>query len=198
MAPPSFKLLRPGCIYRVIYRSPIGGGTNPAPIIFPIYVGPAGSKVHALVLNHPRWTMSNTVHFVRFLRKMKNVPNVENFSGRLLYRILRSYFPNIVRHSYRTYFRIGLIRYALISSGYVPQDLLTDLEKELSDPNLYVQARSKLITRSILAFTGTGLDHDQMSKPRFYEPPTPAAPSAPPTTSSPAETETESELEGYE
>lgn len=198
MAINSFKLLKPGAIYRIVYRG--NNATNPAPIIFVIYTGPIGNKVHSLVLNHPRWTISDTVNFVSFIRKMKKVNGVENFSGRVIYNILKTYYPKIVRFSYRTYFRYGVNQYALISTGYIPPELFTDLEKRLSSPSLYNQANTKMITKMITTFTGTGLNKNEMTKPRFYTPPTVTTTTSSTSSPEPSGDTTESsdsELEGY-
>jgi len=153
---PTFKVLRPFCIYRIVYQGK--APTNPAPIVFPIYISRTGGKMHALVLNSPDMNMFDITAFVRFIKKMRAVKNIDNYSGVTMYKILKVYLTQIVRKCYRTYFVLGVKRFALLSTGLVPDSKFTQLEKELSDANLFVEAKGKLIVKALSFFTKTGLN----------------------------------------
>lgn len=177
MALPSFRLLRPYAIYRIVYvgKAP----TNPAPIVFPIYIGPAGGKMHALVLNPYNISSFDVMNIVRFIKRMSRVPNAYRYNGRLMYRILRQYLPQIVSKCYRTYFSTGVKRYALISTGIVPKEVISEAEKSISDINLHQHAQKSLLVKSLNLFTDTKVGKKEIGRttpenppvqPQFYEP----------------------------
>lgn len=146
----NFKLLRRGAIYRISYAA---WHTQMSPISFILY--PGSLKVHALVLNAPSMSAAEQMIFARFIKKMSVIPGIENYSGRILYRILRMYYPNIVRKAYRTYFTSLITKQSLVSYGIVPQKLFTDLEFKISDKTLFKQASKTSLMQIITTFTGT-------------------------------------------
>lgn len=185
MALPSFRLLRPYAIYRIVY---VGDNpTNPAPIVFPIYIGPAGGKMHALVLNPRNMSSFDIMNVVKFVKRMKQIPTAYQYNGRMMFRILKQYLPNIVRKCYRTYFITGVKRYALVSTGIVPKDVFTNAEKAISDIGLNINAQKTMLVKSLNLFTGTQVTaadigrnpaSDTRTQPKFYQPTTAAEPSA--------------------
>ncbi len=156
-----------GAIYRLVYTN---WHTVPRPIAFILHSSPF--KVHALALNDPRMGPSDAVEFSRFLIKMKAIPNVETWGGRVLYRILKTYFPNIVRKTYRTYTSAFIGQISLVSSGILPQDAFTGYEKSAYNENLYRDASFNQIFRIVSQRTKTGVPRPApVSKAPFYVPP---------------------------
>lgn len=194
----NFKLLRRGAIYRINYTA---FKTVPAPISFILY--PGTLKVHAMCLNDPRMSLSEQMIFARFIKKMKSIPGVENYTGRMLYRIVKLYYPNIVRKSYRTYFTAKINNHSLLSYGIVPDTVFTDAEFSISNKNLYTDASRKLLTKILSTFTGTVIEKDKIGnrpKPAFYTPKPPEQPAETKQPETPAaDTKIENEeLPGYE
>lgn len=140
------RLLKKGGIYRVNYSL---WKTNPRPIIFIIY--PGISKVHALSLNAPGITRIDTLAFINFIKKMKAIKNSHLYSPRLLYRILRQYFPNLVRKTYRTFFTASLGIFSLVSYGISKEEDYSDYEKAYYNKALYNEAKMSLLGRTLEA-----------------------------------------------
>ena len=146
----NFKLLRRGAIYRINYGN---WHTTPKPIDFVLFSG--NLKVHALALNAIGMSSAEQLMFVRFINKMKNIPNIQNYSGRMLYRIIRMYYPSIVKKAYRTYFTSLITQHSLVSYGIIPPALFTDFEKQVSNKALFADANRQNLIKVIATFTGT-------------------------------------------
>ena len=143
----NFKLLRRGAIYRINYGN---WHTTPKPIDFILFSG--NLKVHALALNAINMSSAEQLMFVRFINKMKNIPNIQNYSGRMLYRIIRMYYPSIVKKAYRTYFTSMINQHSLVSYGIIPPVLFTDFEKQVSNKALFADANRQNLIKVIAAF----------------------------------------------
>jgi len=149
----SFRVMRAFAIYRIVYHGI--APSNPAPIVFPIYISRAGGKMHALVLNPQNMNIFDVTGFVRFIKRMRTIPNIERYTGVTMYKILKTYQMNLIRKCYRTYFAVGVKRFALLSTGLVPDKLFTDLEKELSDVNLFLDSKARAVVKALSFFTTT-------------------------------------------
>lgn len=165
----SWQVLQRGAIYRIVYNR---WHTVPRPIAFILYSSPF--KVHALALNDPRMSPSDAVNFSRFIIKMKAIPNVETWGGRVLYRILKTYFPDIIRKCYRTYTSVYVGQISLVSSGILPSDSFSGYEKSSYNENLYRDASYNQIFRIISQRTKTATPKPlPVAKAPFYVPPNP-------------------------
>lgn len=153
----NFKLLRRGAIYRIKYSA---WKTSPMPISFILY--PGTMKVHALVLNAPTMSAAEQMMFARFIKKMKMIPGVENYSGRVLYRILRMYYPSIIKKAYRTYFTSLIASHSIVSYGIVPEKLFTDLEFKIADKALFKQASKTALMKIVTTFTATEIKDSKL------------------------------------
>lgn len=163
----AYTLLRRGAIYRIMYST---WKTNPRPVVFVLYSSPF--KVHALSLNAPNMTVLDAQNFSKFILRMKTIKGVENWSGRILYRILRQYFPSIVQKSYRTFITMNIGQMSLVSTGIIPVDQFTGYEKSSYNENLQRDAKNNLIIRNILNTTKTTAPKPiPIKKAPFYVPP---------------------------
>lgn len=138
------KLLKKGGIYRIGYSN---WKTNPRPIIFVIYAGVA--KVHALSINAPGMTRLDAMAFTNFVKKMRAIQNADLYSPRLLYRILKQYFPGLVRKTYRTFFTNMLGSFSLISYGIADKDSFSDFEKSYYNKALYTEGINSITGRTL-------------------------------------------------
>jgi hypothetical protein len=130
------KLLRTGGIYRIIYTT---WKTQERPISFVLYSGP--SKIHALNINAKNMSILDIRKFVTFVKRMKNIKGVEKYTGRVLYSILRKYFPDIIRKTYRTYSTSNVLGFSLVSTGIIPPQFYTDYERSYYNKFIYNQAQ---------------------------------------------------------
>jgi hypothetical protein len=162
----SFQLLQRGGIYRVVYSQ---WKTNPRPIIFVLHASPF--KVHALSINAPGIGPADAVIFAQFINKMKRIRGVENWSGRVLYRILKTYFPNIVRKTYRTFISSYIGAISLVSTGILPPELFTSYAKSAYNEMLYRDAGFNQIFRIVSQRTGGAAQKPDPKKAPFYVPP---------------------------
>lgn len=190
--------MRRGAIYSV--ASYANWHTVMSPVVFVLH--PGTDKLHALALNDPRMTQAEATQFAGFIKRMRNVPGVENYSGAVLYRILKTYYPGIVRKTYRTYFTSLVGRYSLVSYGLVPDRLFTDLEKTVTNSDLAKKVKNQQVVQAVSEFS---VKPPKLDKPSFFVPgktpapppiSAPSAPSAPKIPSAPSAPGTG--LEGYE
>jgi hypothetical protein len=130
------NLLRTGGIYRIIYTT---WKTQERPISFILYSGP--SKIHALNINAKNMSILDIRKFVTFVKRMKNIRGVEKYTGRVLYSILRKYFPDIIRKTYRTYSTSNVLGFSLVSTGIIPPQFYTDYERSYYNKFIYNQAQ---------------------------------------------------------
>jgi hypothetical protein len=161
----NFRLLRKFCIYRIQYFTP---KTNFRPLIFVLYAG--AFKVHALSINAPAMSTIDVMQFVSFIRRMRTISNIDDYTSRVMYRILRSYYPNIVRKTYRTYFTTNIGAIALISYGLLKdKSLLTPYELAAYNKSLLVDGNNIPTARIINISTGT--KYTPAPKAPIYQPP---------------------------
>ncbi len=159
----NYKLLRNGAIYRISYSTWI---TNERPIIFLIYASPF--KLHSLSLNGPNVSTLDIKRFAYFLKLAKRTKNWSSFSGRVVYRVLKTYFRDLVKKTYRTYIVRNVAGYSLVNTGTIPSQQFTSYETAHQNSFLYNQ--SKLDTKL------QGLNRDSKSgyippkKPNIYNP----------------------------
>ena len=157
------KLLKTGGIYRLIYTS---WKTQERPISFIIYSGP--TKIHALNVNSKEMSITDIKKFALFIKKMKAINGVEKYTGRILYNILKKYFPDIVRKTYRTYMKSKLIGFSLVSTGIISPDLYTEYEKSYYNKFIYEQSKFDIALRTLNYDTKTG--YTPPKKPNIYNP----------------------------
>lgn len=161
----NFRLLRKFCIYRIQYYTP---KTNFRPLVFVLYAG--AFKVHALSINAPAMSTIDVMQFVGFIRKMRTITNIDNYTPRVMYRILRTYYPNIVRKTYRTYFTANIGAIALISYGLLrDKTLVTDYEIAAYNKSLMVDGNNIATARIVNYSTGT--KYVPAPKAPIYQPP---------------------------
>jgi hypothetical protein len=150
------KLLKTGGIYRLIYTS---WKSQERPISFIIYSGPF--KIHALNINSKKLSILDIKKFAFFIKKMKAIKGVEKYTGRVLYSILKKYFPDIVRKTYRTYTPSHVLGFSLVSTGIISPDLYTEYEKSYFNKFIYEQSKYDIALRTlkkdqIKIFAGAG------------------------------------------
>jgi hypothetical protein len=181
-----YALLRRGAIYRIVYTS---WKTNPRPIIFILYSGP--TKVHALSINSPSLSAMDARRFSYFVQKMKAIKGVEGWTGRVLYNTLRTYFPDVVRKSYRTFKTGNIAGMTLVSTGIIKKEIFTDYELSFRNSMLYNASQNDVYLRTLNNLTGTG--YKPPAAPPLYNPQkvvipekeTSGAPAPPPATPAP-------------
>lgn len=138
------RLLKKGGIYRINYAL---WKTNPRPIIFVIY--PGISKVHALSINAPGVTRIDALAFTNFIKKMRVIKNSHLYSPRIMYRILRQYFPSLVRKTYRTFFTASLGAFSLISYGIARKEDFSDFEMASYNRAMYTEGSNSITGRTL-------------------------------------------------
>lgn len=157
------KLLRTGGIYRIIYTT---WKTQERPISFILYSGP--NKIHALNINSKSMSILDIRKFVTFVRRMKNIKGVEKFTGRVLYAILKRYFPDIIRKTYRTYTTSHVLGFSLVSTGIIPSEFFTDYEKSYYNKFIYNQSQFDTLLKVFNNESKT--KYTPPAKPTLYNP----------------------------
>ena len=157
------KLLKTGGIYRLIYTT---WKTQERPISFILYSGP--SKIHALNINSKTMSILDIKKFAFFIKKMKAIKGVEKYTGRILYNILKKYFPDVIRKTYRTYVQSHVIGFSLVSTGIISPDLFTEYEKSYYNKLIYEQSKYDITLRTLNYDTKTG--YTPPKKPNIYNP----------------------------
>jgi hypothetical protein len=157
------KLLKTGGIYRLIYTT---WKSQERPISFIIYSGPF--KIHALNINSKKLSILDIKKFAFFIKKMKAIKGVEKYTGRVLYSILKKYFPDIVRKTYRTYTPSHVLGFSLVSTGIISPDLYTEYEKSYFNKFIYEQSKYDIALRTLNSDSKTG--YVPPKKPNIYNP----------------------------
>jgi hypothetical protein len=157
------NLLRTGGIYRIIYSS---WKTQERPISFILYSGP--SKIHALNINAKSMSILDIRKFTVFIKRMKNIKGIEKYTGRILYRILKKYFPDIIKKTYRTYRTSNVLGFSLVSTGIIPPSFYTEYEKSYYNKFIYDQSKYDLLLRTFNYESKTG--YTPPKKPNIYNP----------------------------
>lgn len=173
----SFRLLRPYAFYKITYRGK--APTQYSPVLFVIYVpnmGGAPNKVHSLTLANA--STMEVMRFVGFIRKMKKIPDSWKYPGRAMYRLLRTYYPDLVRKYYRTHFSThpvygGVQSVALISSGIIPREEISNMELSLQNRSIASMANRHILLKTLGMLTGTKIDPARIGT-RMPPPPPPS------------------------
>ena len=140
------KILRTGAIYRLNYTA---WKTTPQPIVFILYAGPQGNKVHCLYLNSSTNSKSEFVRFIALVKQLGNSQSPFLKNSRALYRIFKSYCPNFIRTSYRTLFKNKVSNVAVVSYGLANESDFSEQEKITNDYLLYTQGKRMQQTRIV-------------------------------------------------
>lgn len=157
------KLLRTGGIYRIIYTT---WKTQERPISFILYSGP--NKIHALNINAKSMSILDIRKFVIFVNRMKKIKGVEKYNGRILYSILRKYFPDIIRKTYRTYTTSNVLGFSLVSTGIIPSQFYTEYEKNYYNKFIYNQSQFDTLLKVFNLESKT--KYTPPPKPTLYNP----------------------------
>jgi hypothetical protein len=157
------KLLRTGGVYRIIYTT---WKTQERPISFILYSGP--SKIHALNINSKTMSILDIRKFIVFVNRMKKINGVEKYTGRVLYSILKRYFPDIIRKTYRTYNTSNVLGFSLVSTGIIPSQFYTDYEKNYYNKFIYNQSQFDTLLKTFNYESKT--KYTPPSKPTLYNP----------------------------
>lgn len=159
----NYKLLRNGAIYRISYSTWI---TNERPIVYLIYASPF--KLHGLSLNGPNISTLDIKRFAYFLKLARKTKNWSSFNGRIVYRILKTYFRDLVKKTYRTYIVRNVAGYSLVNTGTVPKEQFTSYETAHQNAFLYNQ--SKLDTKLQELNRDSKSGYIPPKKPNIYNP----------------------------
>ena len=157
------KLLRTGGVYRLIYRT---WKTQEKPISFILYGGV--TKIHALNINSKSMSILDIRKFVTFIKRMKGIKGVEKYTGRVLYSILKKYFPDIVRKTYRTYSTSNVLGFSLVSTGIIDPSIYTEYEKSYFNKFIYNQSQFDTLLRTFNYESKT--KYTPPAKPNIYNP----------------------------
>ena len=157
------KLLRTGGIYRIIYTS---WKTQERPISFILYSGP--NKIHALNINAKSMSILEIRKFVVFVNRMKKIKGVEKYTGRVLYSILKKYFPDIIRKTYRTYSTSNVLGFSLVSTGIIAPEFYTEYEKSYYNKFIYNQSQFDTLLKTFNYESKT--KYVPPPKPKLYNP----------------------------
>jgi len=132
------KILKTGAIYRLTYT---GWKTTPQPIVFILYAGPQGNKMHGLYLNSSTNSKAEFVRFISIIKQLSNSNSIYLKNSRALYTILKKYCPNFMRTAYRTLFKDKIGNYAVVSYGLAKETDFSEQEKIKNDYLLYSQGK---------------------------------------------------------
>lgn len=147
----------------MIYRT---WKTQERPISFILYSGP--NKIHALNINSKSMSILEIRKFVTFVKRMKTIKGVEKYTGRVLYAILKKYFPDIIRKTYRTYVTSNVLGFSLVNTGIVPPDIYTEYEKSYFNKLIYNQSQFDPLLRNFNNESRT--KYTPPAKPALYNP----------------------------
>lgn len=145
---PNAKIIKQYSIYRIYYS---GWKTNIRPIVFPIWVGSA--KIHALSINAPQMSRFAQMKFVGMLKRLMSVNGANKYPGAMMYRIFRMYGPEIVRSSYRTFWKAQVNRFTLLNYGLNSKEDFANLDTQFRNADLYKEGSGQIITKIINNFT---------------------------------------------
>ena len=147
----------------MIYRT---WKTQERPVSFILYSGPA--KIHALNINSKSMSILDIRKFVTFVKRMKAIKGVEKYTGRILYSILKKYFPDIIRKTYRTYATSNVLGFSLVSTGIIDPSLYTDYEKSYFNKFIYGQSQFDTLLKTFNYESNT--KYTPPAKPNIYNP----------------------------
>ena len=147
----------------MIYRT---WKTQERPVSFILYSGP--TKIHALNINSKSMSILDIRKFVTFVKRMKGIKGVEKYTGRVLYSILKKYFPDIIRKTYRTYATPNILGFSLVSTGIIDPSLYTDYEKSYFNKFIYGQSQFDTLLKTFNYESNT--KYTPPTKPNLYNP----------------------------
>ena len=147
----------------MIYRT---WKTQERPVSFILYSGP--TKIHALNINSKSMSILDIRKFVTFVKRMKAIKGVEKYTGRILYSILKKYFPDIIRKTYRTYATPNVLGFSLVSTGIIDPSFYTDYEKSYFNKFIYGQSQFDTLLKTFNYESNT--KYTPPAKPNIYNP----------------------------
>ena len=161
------KLLKTGGIYRISYANWI---TNERPIVYVIWSGPL--KLHGISLNSRSLSSLDIIRFVNYIKNSKKILGFYKYSGRILYRIIRGYYGDLIRKGYRTYRQSAIVGFSLVNYGTTPKEYYTQFEMAHNSQYLYNQSKWDPTLQRI-NWTNRGSAFVPPKKPIIYNPQTP-------------------------
>lgn len=159
----NYKLLRNGGVYRLSYSTWV---SNERPIVYLVHASPY--KLHALSLNGPTVSTLDVKRFSYFVKLARATRGWETYSGRVVYRVLKTYFKELVRKTYRTYLTRNVLGYSLVNTGTVNPSTYTSYETAHTNYFLYNQSKLDLKLQELNRNTRSG--YTPPKKPNVYNP----------------------------
>lgn len=147
-------LLATGAIYSIWYSQ---WKTNTKIFAFILYGGPGVNKVHALNLGAVQLNVVQRVKIIRVIAKLAKIKESTKYTGALLYQIFKTYLPNEIKNCYRTYLRQYIVRASLINYGLNRKEEFTELELQMQDKQLFIQAKADFFMKMLNLYTGRGV-----------------------------------------
>ena len=146
--------LKTAAIYSIFYGQ---WKYNRKIYLFVFYDGPGSNKVHGLNLGCRELGTIGRSKLANIIARLSKVQAAKQWDGATLYRIFKTYLPQEVRLSYRTYFKAYISQSAIINFGFNSPDSFTDLDLAQNNKALYNAAGKDLFVKLLNLYTNRGV-----------------------------------------
>lgn len=158
-------LLKTGAIYTLLYSR---WKTNFKIYAFVLFGNPIIPKIHALNLGARQLTTIERAKLIHVINRLSKIPNINKYTGNMLYRILLTYCRKEVRKCYRTYFHQYVIGASILNYGLRTKEEFTAEDYKTYNKMLYEYAKKDYLVTLLNMYSrrGVNLKHlqDALSK----------------------------------
>ena len=147
--------LRISAIYTLRYRN---WKTNYRIYAFILWPGGNMTKTHLLNLGAKQLNIIERTRLLRLIVRLSKIPASNNYDGRMLYKIFKTYMKKEISKCYRTYFTNYITSAALINYGLNKEEDFTDAELNGQDKLLYEQAQRDFQVKAMNFYSKRGYD----------------------------------------
>jgi hypothetical protein len=115
----------------------------------------SSNKIHAINLNAPQLGLVGRMKFIYVIKNM--IKGNIQWNGRMMYRFLRRHIPEVVRVSYRTYWRHHIDRAAIINYGLNEESDIKMINQQLADKAMFESTSRTPIVAPLNMITKRGI-----------------------------------------
>ena len=127
-----------------------------------MWPGGGHTKTHLLNISAKQLNILDRTKIIRTIVRLSRIGHSNNYDGRMLYKIFKTYLPREIKKCYRTFFTHGISQIALINYGLNKSEDFTELELAGQDKALFDEAQRDFQVKAMNLYSGRGHDMNKV------------------------------------
>lgn len=141
---------------------------------FMLYGSVGSPKVHILNLSAKELSTVSRIKLMRGIITMSKIQNSAiSSNGAMLYRIFKTYYPQEIKHCYRTLWNTYITRSALINYGLHPKEYYANVPQNFQNNMLLLKAQNDMMMKMFNMYSQRGVEMQAMQAslavPKYIE-----------------------------